>query len=192
MLAICLDIDNVIAGTDEVIRSLISRHTDGAVALRYEDIVCFDYCRCQDSNGRRISQEDWKAVHEEFTRNHLLSVAPSDGIVDQLQRLVPHFDLHLATSRLEGAEQDTKAWLRDHEIPFNSLQFVKHGEKHLTREYDFFAAIDDDREQALAFSEADVRTYLLAHPWNEISSHSRVKRLPEFRKIVDDLLGVMN
>ena len=42
--SICIDIDNVIAKTDEVLRSVIQTHSRHGVDLRYEDVVCFDRC----------------------------------------------------------------------------------------------------------------------------------------------------
>lgn len=43
---LCIDIDNVLAQTDVLMRKLIKEHTRTRVELRYEDIVTFDYRQC--------------------------------------------------------------------------------------------------------------------------------------------------
>ena len=40
---LCVDIDNVVAATDEVMRCVIREYTRGRVDLSYEDVVEFDY-----------------------------------------------------------------------------------------------------------------------------------------------------
>ena len=55
MPALGVDIDNVIAQTDEVMRRVIYDFTGGRVNLDYVHIVEFDYHRCIDGNGRSIT-----------------------------------------------------------------------------------------------------------------------------------------
>ena len=100
--SICIDIDNVIAKTDEVMRSVIRAHSRRGVDLQYEDVVCFDYWLCRDSQGRRIDRNEWDLIHREFTFNYLSRISPVDGVQEYLQRLAKWFDVHLTTSRLPG------------------------------------------------------------------------------------------
>ena len=63
---LCIDIDNVIARTDEVMRRVIRDHTAGRVNLNYADIIEFDYHRCKDRNGCSITKDEWNALHDLF------------------------------------------------------------------------------------------------------------------------------
>ncbi len=73
----CIDIDNVIAQTDEVMRRVIEEFTGGRVALKYEDIVTFNYHECRDRKGERITKEEWGQVHDRFSEpQNILGIEP--------------------------------------------------------------------------------------------------------------------
>lgn len=184
---ICIDIDNVVAQTDEVMRSVIRTHSCRGVDLRYEDVVCFDYWLCRDANGRRIDRNEWTLIHEEFTSNHLMRIEPFEGVVEHLNRLANTFDIHLVTSRLGHGRKATREWLEKHSIPHDHLHFAQHGEKHLLDEA-FAAAVEDDREQAIAFFASGIPAYLMAHPWNSVGSHNPIDRLNSWEEISGALL----
>jgi hypothetical protein len=75
-----------------------------------------------------------------------------------------------------------------HQIPYDALHFVKHGEKHrLPIEFAF--AIEDDREQAYAFYFVGVPSIVLSWPWNVVGPHSPLIRLPDWGAIVKHLLN---
>ena len=187
MYAVCVDIDNVIARTDEVMREVIRECSESHVDLAYEDVVCFDYWKCRDSAGRRFHKAQWKTIHEEFTRHHLTRIQPFDNIKEHLERISQRFQVHLATSRLPEGQEKTLAWLEQHQIPFFQLHPVEHGRKHLI-EHPFIAAIEDDREQGYAFSAKGVPVFLLAHPWNEIGPFSQLKRVTTWQDLTDQIL----
>lgn len=191
MPAICLDIDNVIARTDEVMREVIRIHSKDGVDLNYEDIVCFDYWMCRDGQGRKIERNEWGNIHGEFTSNHLPHILPFENISDHIGRLSQKFDVYFATSRLEHGKDKTIAWLQEHRVPYEkaSLFFVKHGEKHLiNRKFD--VVIEDDREQAYAFHCKGTSAFLLAHPWNVVGSHSPLQRIQGWEKLIEEILSV--
>lgn len=185
---ICIDIDNVIAKTDEVMRSVIRMHSRHGVDLRYEDVVCFDYWLCRDSLGRRIDRDEWNLIHEEFTSNHIARISPVQGVQEILGALAHRFDVHLATTRLEQAHEATREWLKTHSIAHDHLHFARHGEKHLL-DHAFVAVIEDDREQAVAFYASGIPAYLIAHPWNTVGPHSPIKRMSGWEEIIETLLG---
>ena len=54
MSSICVDIDNVVARTDDVMREVIRECSQDRVDLVCEDVVCFDYWMCRDGLGRRF------------------------------------------------------------------------------------------------------------------------------------------
>ena len=163
---LCLDLDNVLARTDDVIRKVIREYTDGRVLLEYENVVEFDYHRCVDRNGNSISRDEWKEIHHLFTKpSYLWRVEPVEGIQRYLDALEPAFDIHIATARLPEARRVTVEWLEDHRFPRHDLHFLRHGEKHKSLGQ-FLASVEDDYEQAVSFANSGTKSFLLEHPWN--------------------------
>ena len=163
---LCVDIDNVVAATDEVMRCVIREYTQGGVDLGYEDVVEFDYWKCGDKKGRSITREEWPGVHELFSEpENILGIAPMPGAREGVQRLADRYEIHLASSRLPKAHDATRKWLAGYAIPYDTLSFVEHGQKHAVL-CEAAAAVEDDYEQAVAFAEQAVPAYLLEHPWN--------------------------
>lgn len=166
-LQLCIDIDNVIAATDAVLREAIRIISKDRVQLDYDDIVNFDYWRCQDKNGQSISRHEWDAAHLFFSSTELVSqVEPLPGAVDALWKLSKYADLHLVTSRIPAARRATVEWVERMSLPTHSLHFAFHREKHK-----FFqaldAAIEDDYDQGVAFTtNLQAKSVLLKHPWN--------------------------
>jgi len=166
-LRLCVDIDNVIAQTDEVMRRVIRDHTKGRVNYAYEDVKEFNYYECKDAAGACVTREEWDKVHEEFSRpENLMQIAPFPDVQGEFRKLSAVFAIHLATSRLHQARRATVEWLEHHQfLPPYDLHFLKHGEKHaaLSR---FFVGVEDDYKQAAAFARSGTKCYLIRHPWN--------------------------
>jgi uncharacterized HAD superfamily protein len=182
-LRLCIDIDNVIAQTDEVMREVISECTGGRVRLRYEEIVEFDYCLCRDVGGNVLKKEEWKSVHDRFSApEFILKVRPFPGIQNHLEGLADRFEIHFATARLAKARKSTVEWLEAHRFPEHGLHFLSQSEKHGTLT-GFYAAVEDDYNQAVAFARCGTPCYLIEHPWNRrrpsVKGVSWVKGWPE-------------
>lgn len=165
---LCIDIDNVIAQTDEVMRDVIREYTGGWVNFGYDDIQSFNYDECEDGNEHRITPEDWQTVHSLFAeRDRILSIKPYPFVQARLRELSDVCTIHLATSRLPKARKATIEWLERNCFDFDyDLHFVQHGEKHSSLGH-FAAAVEDDLDQALDFAKSRTRTFLVAHPWNQ-------------------------
>ncbi len=164
---ICVDIDNVVAQTDVVMRQLINATTSGRVNLAYEDVKYFDYCRCTDAKGMNLTRDEWALVHERFSEPEVIeSLEPFPHAVESLFSLADSYKLHFATSRLPKARGATVKWLKEHGLPEHDLHFLKHGEKHASLGR-FDVSIEDDPDQANAFAESGFgMNILIAHPWN--------------------------
>jgi 5'(3')-deoxyribonucleotidase len=185
---ICIDLDNVIAKTDEVMRRVILEYTKGRVCLRYEDINRFNYWECTDEDGNSISKEDWCKVHEIFSQQrYILSIEPYPCVQRYVKRLAQAFDLHIVTSRLSTARKATIEWLENHAFPPHDLHFVKHRQKHKILR-NFAVSIEDDMKQAEDFAELGTVSYILAHPWNEITQGSKSIRLPHWESLMREIL----
>lgn len=187
MHKICMDIDNVIARTDEVMREVIREHSMDSVDLTYEDIVHFDYWKCEDSLGRSFHKSEWEKIHEEFTRIHLLRILPYEDVGEHLNRISEKFDIYLVTSRLKKGREQTIEWLRNHNITYKDVCFVKHREKHRIN-HDFIAAVDDDIEQGYLFHNKGIRVFLYAHPWNSIDSDSPLVRVADWHELTNEII----
>lgn len=187
-MRLCIDIDNVIAQTDAVMRRVIRQYSTKQVDLEYKDVVNFDYWACSDRRGQCISREEWSEIHKAFSQPEtILSIPPYPGVQDALRQIAERYQLLLATSRLPSARRATVEWLEQHDFPAHSLCFVNHREKHVVLGR-FDVAIEDDREQAYAFARHRTKAVLLAHPWNEVPRRSRIKRLPDWPSLVKFLL----
>ena len=163
---LCVDIDNVIAQTDQVMRRTIFLYTHGRVKLDYGHVKEFDYDQCSDSNGNNISRKDWPGIHELFSeRDVILSIPPMPDAIEQLRRLEGHYQIHLATTRLPRARQSTIEWLERHAVPPFDLHFLRYGRKHSSLAQ-FAAAVEDHYDQAVSFAEIGTPCYLIRHPWN--------------------------
>jgi len=194
LLRMCIDIDNVVARTDEVMRKLISDFTGGRVDLRYEDVDNFNYWQCRDGNGNSISKAEWKSIHDVFSQpENLQLVKPVEGVQNHLRKLSNCFSLHLATSRLPRARKATVEWLEKHNFPSHALHFTQHGEKHVSLG-NFIASIEDDLEQAEAFANHGIMmSYVVAHPWNaSLEERRNLRRVTNWDELVDSLLRLAN
>jgi uncharacterized HAD superfamily protein len=162
----CLDIDNVLACTDEVMRRVIFDYSDGRVCLDYESVKNFNYWECTDKNGNSISREEWKAVHDLFSEpRYLWQISPNLKALKGLEDVSKLARLHVATTRLPKARRITVEWLQYYGFPAHDLHFLAHGEKHSSLRV-FDAAVEDDYEQAKSFAFSGTPCLLVSHPWN--------------------------
>lgn len=186
MMRFCVDIDNVVAATDRVMRKAIFDFTSGRVDLAYEDILDFDYWKCRDRNGNRISEDEWSTIHKVFSSpRYLWAIEPVPGAIDGLKALSDFGRLHLVTSRLACGRRPTVEWLEFYDVPPHSLYFVSHREKHASF-HPFDVAIEDDYTQALAFAtQSAASCILLSHPWNSHKDpHPRIERVLGWRDVI--------
>jgi len=168
MSSFCIDIDNTVARTDEIMRRVIFDFTGGRVQLERNDIVTFNYYECRDRQKNQITKDEWEQVHKLFSEpQYLRQIEPMTGAVEGLRRLASRGTIHLATSRLRKARGTTVEWLDLHKFPDHDLHLLKHGEKHASLR-PFVAAVEDDYEQAVAFATiGETPCFLISHPWNE-------------------------
>ena len=188
-LHFCVDIDNVLGDTDEVMRRVIAEFTDGRVQLSYQHVKEFNYADCVDDNGCRISKEEWNAIHDLFSEPRFLwQIQPTAGAVKGLHELSRYGAVHIATTRLPKARRTTVEWLENHGFPPHDLHFLKHGQKHSSLRV-FTAAVEDDYDQAASFASiADTRSFLIRHPWNaEKPAINRVRWVKDWDELVPEV-----
>jgi len=186
---LCVDVDNCVAATDEVMRQIIHQVTDGRVNFAYDDIVEFDYHgpSCRDKSGERIDEATWHKVHEQFSEPDIvMSLKPMPGAADMLRALQLDFDIHFVTTRKPKARAATIHWLDclglDSKRP-PALHFVGHRQKHDVIR-NLSAAIDDDPVQAESFAQMGIKSILLDHPWNR-NANSEVLRARDWSEVAE-------
>jgi uncharacterized HAD superfamily protein len=185
-----IDIDNVVAETDEVMRDVIKKHSKDRVDLQYEDVTAFDYDKCVDREGRCLQEGEWTSIHTEFSREvNITRIRPYPNVGKYLQTLSEAgHAIHLVTSRLAQARLSTVTWLEQHKIPHDGLHFVKHRCKHFLFQ-NCAGVIEDDLDQAVDFARLGIPAYLLAHPWNETGINRGLTRVKDWRELVEVLLS---
>ena len=190
---LCIDIDNVLARSDKVMRRVIRECTNERVNLRYEDIVEFDYCKCRDASGQAITKDEWSNVHAQFSRpDNIGSIEPFPGVSEHLSRLADVCGLHIVTARLPQARTATIEWLDALQLPPYDLHFLHHGMKHAVLT-NFAAVVEDDYDQAVAFAEQRTPCFLLAHPWNKTKPHvSKVEWVKDWNELARAVLSLVN
>lgn len=190
---LCIDIDNVLAQTDVLMRKIIKDVTQSRVCLAYDDITDFEYEKCTDSNGNQITKEEWHIVHDIFSEEtNIMSLQPFPNIQSHLEHLIcSGYELHLVTSRMYKARIPTIKWLLKNNFPnSHGLHFLKHREKHIVLN-NFTAVIEDDLQQAVLFANNGIKAYVIAHPWNDYKNHkNKVVRIPDWNGLIKELTSV--
>ncbi len=187
---LCVDIDNVIADSDPLMRRIIKEVTEGRVQLEYSDITHFNYWECCDRNGEILDRSDWEKVHSIFS-SRVGEIEPYPDAKETLKRLADLFEIHLVTSRKNAAREETARWLSQNGFSEKlRLHFLGWHEKHLALGR-FFAAVEDELDQAVSFAHAGIHSFLYAHPWNASpEADSLLHRLSSWSKIDGQLLAM--
>lgn len=76
---LCVDVDNVVAATNELMRATIREQAGDRVDLQYQDVVRFDYHTYVDRNGQGITRHEWDVVHRVLLASERLCRLPLLG-----------------------------------------------------------------------------------------------------------------
>jgi uncharacterized HAD superfamily protein len=171
-----VDLDNVLADTDTVIRQLIAERY--GIVLQRRDIVEFDYWLCG------ITREQTDEVLRLFHEGECAKALPTEQSASALQVLRTRYEIWILTARPQLAQQATEHWLQQHGLEFDRLI---HDGKKLAHSEELAVAIEDHRETAYGFARAGVRTFLFDYPWNQPtdSEPSNLLRINGWHEIVD-------
>ena len=174
-----VDIDNVIAATDEVIRGQINSQYE--IESNKEDIKYWFYHK-----SLPITEAQEEQIFTDFHHNHIRSVVVVNCSVQALTTLSKYFTIDLLTNRPKFTQEDTKYWLATHQIPYNSLFFTDH---KIRMAASISLLIEDRGETALEFAETGVPVFLLDYPWNRSFNHENIKRVSNWEEITVILLN---
>jgi len=151
-----VDLDNVLALTDPLIRRLINEMF--RVQLEQRDIVYFEYSRCG------ITQEQEERLFQRFHDKECENVQPIQEALDTLVYFASRFEIHVITGRPPETKTLTQNWLSRYEVPCDNLDFLKSKNGSAVS---FALFIDDNRQTAYAMAHKGVHAILLNYPWNQ-------------------------
>lgn len=174
-LILGVDLDNVLAQTDYLIRELIKKMFN--IRLEQHDIVKFNYWQCG------ISKTQNQTVLARFHDVECIKVKPIKLAVQTLQSLRNNCKIYVITSRPPATRKLTIRWLKAYKIPYYKLIHRKF--KRQSR-VNFDAFVEDNRQTAYSMARRGVRSFLLDYPWNQAnlvdpSNLFRVKSWQEIR-----------
>lgn len=177
-----VDLDNVLADTDPLIRRMIWEMC--GIRLERENVTHFDYRDC----SRLTDTQNYLLWHR-FHTIECLRVKPVAEAVEALYSLSDEYKIHIVTNRPPETRGLTLEWLSKHDVLYDRLDFAK--DKTVSG-IPFTAFIEDKRETAYAMAERGVKSFLLDCPWNQPMSAdpSGVIRVGSWSEILGHLLSV--
>ena len=178
-LILGVDLDNVLALTDSLIRKLIKKIFK--ISLQQNNIIEFDYYRCG------INKEQNRIVLDCFHSVECSNVKPIKDAIEALQSLLNKFTIYIVTSRPPQTRNLTLQWIKRHKIPFDKLIFIKTKRDSKTS---FNIFIEDHRETAYSMARKGVISFLLDYPWNQPNpvDPPNLYRVKSWREIKEHLL----
>jgi uncharacterized HAD superfamily protein len=162
-----VDIDNVIAATDEKIRELIELFC--GVSSQQKDIRSWYY-----STSIGITKEQEHYVLERLHNQYISELKLINGAKKSLDVISSEYSIWLLTGRPNSTKDLTVKWLQEKAIPYDELFFVEN--KTVFADTVTFI-VEDKAETALDFSSLGVRAYLFDYPWNRTVSNSLIVRV---------------
>lgn len=175
---VVVDLDNVIAETDKLIRSIIKRRYN--IGASQEDITEFDYHKCIS-----ITEKQEKEVLDEFHNRHIAEPELVPNSKEILCLISKHYKTFVATQRPRRTRKQTLHWLEVHEVPYHELHVVKKKEQLLKFQPRWI--IDDRWENAIELIENNVGVIIYDRPWNRNKSHESIIRAHNWRDILSIL-----
>lgn len=182
-----IDIDGVLANSDDLFREIIYKRTGVDLATR--DLLQHPMSECEDGIGNRVSQACFVGkILPEFHKR-LSEIEPIIGADDALEELYTGgWDVHIVTARDLSTKSDTEYWLNRHCMSYDSLTFST--SKVQAGKYDFI--VEDKHSTALAFAKAGTKAYLFDYVRNlDKETHENLKLVCGWDHIRDILAGVV-
>lgn len=133
-----------------------------------------------------IVDPDFVKMLQDFAREgRFTSGPPFEGTPEAVRRLHDGgVSIHVVTDRPPFVLDETVAWLKTYDIPFDSVEIGRDKTVFMRRGPAPYFGIDDRVENVQALVDAGVQAYLLTAPWNEHANLPRVNTVDEYVDIV--------
>ena len=181
---IAVDIDNVLADTDDVVRRLIRDLFE--VHSTRDDIITWEY-----SSSLPITAEQERKVFNILHREHLSEISVVPGAPAGLSHLRTLAPIWIITARPESSRSATEEWLTTFGFEYDTLLFSA-SKPDVAVPVIFY--IDDNPETANQLNARSKRIFLMDRPWNrEIPDSDRLTRVYswlEIQRHADGLLQI--
>ncbi len=176
-MKIGIDIDNVIANT---FQDLVP-HFNQFVGQKMEPIQVIQFMRRRKLKMLGYYLNAWK-------NRIMTTVTLIDGAAETIRQWYQAHNIKLITSRMPLFNQQTRYWLKKHNIPFHELHHAKEMNKYKKADgCQIF--IEDNIEESEILADHCERILLLDHPWNRRkpckSNIIRVKNWQEIKLALD-------
>lgn len=178
---IAVDIDNVLADTDDVVRRLIRDLFD--VHSTRDEITTWEY-----SSSLPITAEQERQVFNTLHREYLSSIPDVPGAIAGMSHLRTLAPIWIITARPEWSRSATEDWLTSFGFVYDTLLFSA-SKSNIAVPAIFF--IDDNPETANQLIAKSKRIFLMDRPWNRDILDSelltRVSSWSDIQRRADDL-----
>ena len=172
------DIDGVISDFVTYFIAVLKKHY--GLTLNETDVYCHDL----DFVLGISRQERNKLVRETLLGDLQLM----EGAKETLERLNSQgHEIIILTARFGDLVAVTENWLQKKGIPYSRLIQSKQGEKYLA-EVDLDLVVEDDLEDAIAWSKRVRNVLVYDHPWNQsLNIKGLIKRVYSWEDIFEEV-----
>lgn len=173
-----VDLDNVIAGTEGLIRQMIYERYH--ITVSTEDFVDFNY------RGTVVSDGELVAILKDFHEQCCSDVLPLPGAVSSLQSLYKEAKIDIVTSRPLSSLALTLKWLAQYRLDVLGAVIFCSTKLPLAERY--FAFAEDNLETAVEFAKHGVAAVVFDYPWNRTAEVSEgIRRVADWQQAYDVL-----
>ncbi len=202
MKNIYIDFDDVLCETANAIIELVEK--EFGIKRQFENISDFNL---QKSFG--LSDTQFKQLLD-FAHDPdvVYNMQPIEGAVEAIKKLKGMgYGISIMTGRPPSTREDSIKWLKDYQVPYDSLTFVDKYSRFISgldkdvaitldqlQELEFAFAIEDSGHMALCLAnQMNVPVFLHDRPWNRfIEEHEELKsdkihRCSDWKEILNKL-----
>ena len=178
---VIVDIDNVLAKTDEMVRKIILDRM--GIPSKQFQITDWSY-----STSLGFPKEEEKSIFDELHNRCLLDIDPVDGAALGMKEISKWWNIIYATARPESTRDITAAWLIRHDFPPGKLLFP---ESKISISDQANLIIEDNAVTAELFARNNKHVFLLDYPWNQGDppSFSLITRVFSWNNIINIMEG---
>jgi len=181
-MKIGIDIDGVITDFVDTFKEVVKEKYH--VHLQEEQIREHDLYKVLGIPSEKLRE----LVMEVFPQD----LQPQPKAVETIQKIAQNHEIYIITAREPETLDLSEKWLKNHNVPYSRLAFIKEGDKHkFIEEHDLDVVIDDNMKEITNWIGVVPNILVFDHPWNQslniANSFTRVKNWDEIFEIIQKL-----